>query len=257
MDVIFRFKIETGSNHATEAFALELAKIAGASAPAGVHFELVSATGRSTSLDEIFECLEQSDMVLAADSFLAHAAPVFGVPATIVARDGVENWRVPDANNFYFSMQDPIPAVASSIRELIRDLTLFDSPDARSVQRKRPECQKLRRASDQVAQSLFSENQNLASVRDDWTACHQAYCRVSSELRNWPACFDAMLNDELYEHLIGPWPETHNDNNVASEPAFLLHLQNRFHEWHNSNLQKYLNGFARSSIATRMTSHAG
>ena len=254
--VTVRFQIETGSNHTTEAFAIELAKIAAASAPAGVHFELVNANGRSASLREIFECLERADMVLAADSFLAHAAPAFGVPATIIARDGVENWRVPDSSNFYFKMRDSISAVALSIRALIRELTLADSPDVPSVQRQRPECQALQRASDQVAGSLFSANPNLEHIREDWIACHQAYCRVAGELRFWPTYFDSMLNDELYEHLIGPWPEAQAGDSAGWEEALLFHLQHRFQEWHNSNLQKYLNGFTSSSI-TRTAPYAG
>jgi hypothetical protein len=255
-DATVRFQIETGSNHTTEAFALELMKIAAASAPAGVRFELVNANGRSTSLPDLFECLERADMVLAADSFLAHAAPAFGVPAAIVARDGVENWRVPDSSNFYFSMRDPIQAVALSIRELIRELALIDSPNVRSVLRQQPECHSLQCASDQVAGSLYSANLNLERIREDWSACHQAYCRVASDLRSWPTCFDAMLNDERYEHLIGPWPETHIRDNVAPEPALIFHLRNRFQEWHNSNLQKYLTGFTRPSIS-RTVSYAG
>lgn len=254
--VTVRFQIETGSNHTTEAFAIELAKIAAASAPAGVHFELVNANGRSASLREIFECLERADMVLAADSFLAHAAPAFGVPATIIARDGVENWRVPDSSNFYFKMRDSISAVALSIRALIRELTLADSPDVPSVQRQRPECQALQRASDQVAGSLFSANPNLEHIREDWIACHHAYCRVAGELRFWPTYFDSMLNDELYEHLIGPWPEAQAGDSAGWEEALLFHLQHRFQEWHNSNLQKYLNGFTSSSI-TRTAPYAG
>jgi hypothetical protein len=240
------FRIETGSNQATEAFAIELARVAAASAPPGALFE-VTHYGRTTSLAELFDCLEQVDMVIAADSFLAHAAPVLGVPAMIVARDGVENWRVPDANNFYFRMGDPIPVVALSMRQLIRELTALDLPNSRTFQRARLECQSLRQTSARLAGALFSVDQSLARIRNEWTECHKAYCRLAAELRNWPGCFDAMLNDKVYEHLIGPWSELHDDADIHSESGLLLHLQNRFQDWHNSNLRKYLDGFCSSS----------
>lgn len=247
-DVTVRFRIETGPNQATEAFAMELAKVAAASAPPGVSFDLAPSKGRNASLTEFFDCLKQADAVIAADSFLAHAAPAFRVPAMIIGRDGVENWRVPDANNFYFRMGDAIPDVALTVRELIRELIGAASPDVRPLHRVRPECRDLQRASDRLAGALFSADQNLLRIREDWTACHHAYCRVAAELKHWPACFDAMLNDKAYEHLMGPWPEVHDDRDIDSEPALLLHLQDRFQNWNNSNLRKYLRGFHRSSV---------
>jgi hypothetical protein len=165
----------------------------------------------------------------------------------IVARDGVENWRVPDANNFYFRMGDPIPDVALSMRQLIRELTALDLPNSRTFQRARLECQSLRQTSARLAGALFSVDQSLARIRNEWTECHKAYCRLAAELRNWPGCFDAMLNDKVYEHLIGPWSELHDDADIHSESGLLLHLQNRFQDWHNSNLRKYLDGFCSSS----------
>ena len=53
-----------------------------------------------------------------------------------------------------------------------------------------------------------------------------------------PESFDALFADQRYEDLFVPWPSVN-----PGESDLRVHLRNRWNDWRNSNLYKYLRGF--------------
>ncbi len=229
------FHIDSGPNEATEAFALELARGATAEAPLGVEYSVANGKGARLVSAMCSRHLEGTDLVLAADSFLAHATPVFGVPALIVARAGVENWRAPETQNFYFRASDPVEHTAASMRVILQELYANPSTDRSSSFRESDECKVLIAASARVKRLL---DEGADCFRDAWMDCYLAYCRVAALLPDLPESFDALFADQRYEDLFVPWPSAN-----PGESDLLAHLRNRWNDWRNSNLYKYLKGF--------------
>ena len=80
------FHIDSGPNEATEAFALEWAGAQPRKPRWAWNIRLQMGKGARLVSGDVFEHLEGTDLVLAADSFLAHATPVLECPRS--------SWRV-------------------------------------------------------------------------------------------------------------------------------------------------------------------
>jgi hypothetical protein len=239
-----RFVFDTGPNQMTESFGQEVMRAARAQAPWNVRFEFARAKRRYASLEDILECLKVADLVTAADSYLAHAAPIFGVPALVVARRGTEIWRVPESRNFYFGISEPIARTAAAMQVILRELIHGNRGEREETGlRERAECQRLIRAGQRV-HLLLSDGKEVtaATLHDAWSEFHAAYSRVAFERGAWPRAFDGLIQDKEYDYLISPWPEAFGAESAPLPRDLLLHLRDHFAEWRNSNLQKYLNG---------------
>src|SRR5262249_32169915 len=109
LDRPVRLVVDSGPTPATASFAAALARAARGQEHPRVRLEVArGGRGGRPTLGETIDGVCAADVVVAADSFLAHVAPLFGVPALIVAREGLEDWRVPSGRNFYFRAEDPV-----------------------------------------------------------------------------------------------------------------------------------------------------
>src|SRR5205814_716056 len=117
------FVLDAGASLSTERFAVSLLHAVGSRPGARVQFRIATdANSRTLSLCEAFGELENCDAVICADSFAAHAGPVFGCATLVIARSGLESWRVPFERSFYFNAAQPIGEVEEAISRIQEQL---------------------------------------------------------------------------------------------------------------------------------------
>ncbi len=127
--VPIRFVFDPGPNLTTERFAIELMRSTRGLGRPEARFELAGSPGaRTLSLIDLFAQLERSDVAICADSFAAHAAPVRGCTTLVVAGKGLENWRVPREQAYYFDGAVPIPRLAAAMGLVIGPLAKAEEP---------------------------------------------------------------------------------------------------------------------------------
>jgi hypothetical protein len=237
-----RLIVDTGPNSRTESFATALVRSAIAQPYSGVRCEIARSTaGRLLTLDCILQQVEQADAILTADSFLAHAAARLGRPAFVLARPGLEKWRVPSTRSFYFSAEDSARKVAGAIQILLRESVLNDAAQGFRASAK-AECKQLAKASALLRHALSSLCP-LSDLLRQWDECHLLYQNVVAELRSWPPRLDALFSDYDYGKLLAAMPESgYGDFDDESRAELRAHLRLMFDEWENSNLSKYICG---------------
>jgi ADP-heptose:LPS heptosyltransferase len=237
-----RLIVDTGPNSHTESFANALVRSSSAQPNLNVRCEIArSVTGRLLPLHDMLEKVEQADAIITADSFLAHAAARFDCPAFVLAPRGLENWRVPSQRSFYFRAKDSAPKVATAIQVLLRESLLNgDSPNFRASAK--PECQQLA-ISSALLRHAFSSFCPLSDLLRKWDECGARYRDVVADLQHWPPQFRALLSDHDYGKLWIARPKDRCEYFEDEDRAELReHLRQRFDEWENSNLSKYLRG---------------
>lgn len=230
-----RFLLDTGKGAATERFALAVQRSAAARVGANVSVELAPADGRRhLTLDGLLRVMEGADVVLCADTWSAHAAPLMGCTSLVVARPELEPWRVPHPRSFYFDAEDPIDDVIHGLRQVLRHCGLggaagrapFPPPAARRL--------------DVLTERLQLEfaSGRAAGGAANWRGLYEeflsAYGTAIGDLHRWPPEFCSLLADTAYDRpLRGP--------EAGRPPAALLrHLQDQLERWQNTNLRKYL-----------------
>jgi hypothetical protein len=210
-----RVVVDTGPNAATRGFAVALRDALRA---AGLRAQL-AANGRAATLGEMFDAVAEADAVVAADSYLAHAAPRFGATTLVVAREGLEAWRVPSPSSFYFRSEDDPREVGAAMRLVIRD------------RRRSVEAGALR-----AAAAAVDLDAPLDLLLDAWQRCVDAHNAVVAVLPEWPRPFATLARDERYGRLM---PRTPLPGGVA-EAELRAHLRQRFADCARSNLWKYV-----------------
>jgi ADP-heptose:LPS heptosyltransferase len=221
--------LDSGPNAGTRAFAIALRDPLRAS---GLTCEL-AANGRAASLGEMLAQVRAADVVIAADSYLAHAAPAFGVPAFVVARDGLDAWRVPSPGNFYFRSHDDAARTGAAMQALLRErfgvaprMSPLSQTDSRT----------LRDAASALEEALL--NASTDSLFDAWQRCFDAHNAVLASLPEWPRDYAAIASDQRYGRLMPRAPHRAD----IDDAELRAHLAARFAECANSNLWKLVRG---------------
>ncbi|MBV8830630.1 MAG: hypothetical protein JO108_15500 [Acidobacteriaceae bacterium] len=234
-----RFIVDTGPNSRTESFARSLVQSASAQPFWGASCEIAHSAGeRFVSLDRMWHEVENADALLIADSFLAHAAGRLGRPAFVIARPGLERWTVPSPLSFYFRAKDSALTVAGAIRLLLGE-HLQTSSDHLPIAAKR-KCRQLAKSSIRLrhAFSSFAPSEELLQ---EWSGCRACYCDVVAGIHSWPEEFSPLFSDHDYGEL---WPSCLPDLDPLTgdedRAEMRKHLEMMFHEWENSNLNKYI-----------------
>lgn len=225
-----RLRFDAGPNLATRRFAAALAEAVRAAAPAGLTVEV--ARGEA-GLAEALSEMERADAVVASDSFAAHAAPMLGRAALVVAQPGLADWRVPAPRSFYFEDTQPLPGIAAGMRQVLAAAGVFkDVPRPWSP----PAGRRLVAATRAFRAGLSNGPGALTRCYED---LGQAVRGVVAGLGHWPRELEAVLADRPYAHLLPPLAPGAGEDG-RSEADLRLHLRGRFEEWENSNLHKYL-----------------
>ncbi len=235
--------LDTGPNGATRSFAIGLRDALRAH---GVRCEL-AASGRAASIGEMLDLVRDADAVVTADSYLAHAGPALGIRTLVIARDGLDAWRVPSASSFYFRSADEPSAIGAAMQALWREPRL--SP------RTSIEATVLRNAADAI-DCCAPIDELLAG----WQRCFDAHNALAATLPEWPEAFTALLADERYARLM---PRAPQRGGIRDE-ALRAHLAARFAECANlqsletgaradvNRIAAYLTGAARTLRALQL-----
>jgi hypothetical protein len=193
----------------------------------------LAVMGRAASLSEMLELVRAADVVISADSYLAHAGPALGARTIVIARKGLEPWRVPSPSSFYLSSSTDAASVAASIQALLREW--FAASKSLSP-RERPESRRLIQAASALRSALDAPIEQLLA---SWQECLDAHNAVVAALPDWPRGWTALVEDHPYGRLMPRAPARGND-----DAAVRGHLTNRFAECENSNLWKLVMGAA-------------
>jgi hypothetical protein len=230
------FLLDTGPNHHTQAFAVALLKCAQAQSTPAVHYKLAQErAGKCITVPETITLLEDVDALIAADSFLAHAAGYFGCTACVLAPAGLEHWRAPAPTSFYFRLKDSGAEVALGIRFLLNELFDRSGACAREVST----CQELACKSTQLSLALASEAP-LSELSRAWQLAQNAYYNAIATIRDWPKGALVLFSDQDYNTLWVNAPPCSHLMGGARAHLLRSHLRRLFNDWANSNLCKYL-----------------
>ena len=235
-----RLRLDAGPNLTTRRFAAALAEAVRGAAPFGLTVEVSQGdAGLAAALDE----MAAADVVVASDSFAAHAAPMLGRAALVVAQPGLADWRVPAPRSFYFEDTLPLPAIAAGMKQVLAAAGLFDAADIAVPLPWAPPAGRALVAATRSFRAVLADGG--ASPRHAYEELGQALRGVVAGFDHWPRELDAVLADRPYGHLLPPLApgageDGRNAANAANVADLRLHLRGRFEEWEGSNLHKYL-----------------
>ena len=240
---VVNFVLDTGKNASTRRFAADLAKAVERRLPPGCTIRLAAPDeGSNLSLGGVFDQLDASDMVICADSFAAHAGPLFGCAVLVVAKRGLEPWRAPYRRSFYFDGDKPVRETAASMRALAEDLSggVGSAQAAARVTRAEARLGELTAELDRSFERV-SESSNGASALPlrqyaELVRLHQAVAKSTRPLQDGHA---ALFRDSFAERPVRP-PAAPDETAAA---PLALHLRDQFERWKNTNLAKYLQTF--------------
>jgi hypothetical protein len=232
------FVLDPGSNLQTERFSALVARAAGVTAAKGVTFRVArGASARTLRLAEVFTELEQCDAAICADSFLAHAAPLFGLTTLVIAKAGLENWRTPSARSYYFYLEQPLEELSAAIRTILRRAIQSGNSGQTEPVLDQPGASRLDTATRSLAAALgnggFEDGHGLNGHLVEFL---ESYADVIGGLASWPRDCQGLLTDVPYASEWRP----------AEEPSRRLDragwrsLQQRVERWEQTNLRKFL-----------------
>lgn len=216
-----RLVLDTGPNSATRAFAMALRD---ALRGRDVRCEL-AASGRAAPLGEMLDIVRDAKVVVTADSYLAHAGPALGAKTLVIARKGLEPWRVPSAASYYFQSNTPPGAIGEAMHALLEE-----------SQRSPADRIESRQLRDAAADVDFLAP--AGPLLDAWQRCLHAHHAVVAALPDWPPVYEPLFLDERYGSLMPRAPHAEG----MAEDDLRAHLANRFAECAGSNLWKFVRG---------------
>jgi hypothetical protein len=223
----------------TRRFASALLRAASPLATGVATFRLAGGGERGNTLARALDEIEQADVVICADSFAAHAAPVLGCTTFVLASPGLENWRVPSKRSFYFDAAEPPETVGLGIRQVLSHLRVGP---AKAQQRLAPTQaeRRLRTAIDGLGRLLEQDGQvSFEAWQAELVHMIEASAGLEGRLPSWPEPARGLVAD----HNLA-WAARAVDEIADMPPEFrtdVLHYwQSQCQELNNSNLYKYL-----------------
>jgi hypothetical protein len=234
------FIIDPGPNAVTRHFASEVAHSSASRSSPRISFEVAYSPGSVyLPIDGVLSELEQAQIVICADSFTAHAAPLMNCTTLVVANPGLEYWRVPFQNSFYFDALMPITTMCAGMQQI---LSHFGTEPPQSFFRpliSDIEYQLMDATHD--LQSLLDQGdqislQDLVSRYNDFSSVAHA---TSLRLSHWSPGARALLTDFHYEN---PFRLIRNESLVNQQYSQVIYhyVQNAVLGWRNTNIFKYL-----------------
>lgn len=234
------FIIDPGPNAVTRHFASEVAHSSDSRGNPQISFEVAHSPGSlNLPLDGVLSELEQAQVVICADSFTAHAAPLMNCTTLVVANPGLENWRVPFQKSFYFDALLPITSLCAGMQQILSHFGTeppqsFFRPLISEVESQLMDAtyslQNLLDQGDQVSlQELVSRYNDLSGIAR----------ATSLRLSHWSPGARALLSDFHYENPFRLIQDEHLMDQQYSQ-ALYYYVQNTVLGWRNTNIFKYL-----------------
>jgi hypothetical protein len=222
------FHIDPGANLTTERFSVALARSAASRCARDVRF-CIASNGHTRTLDlaDVMSCIEASQVVICADSFAAHASPLFELPTLVVARTGLENWRTPAPGSYYFDVEQASSETAQGMRVLI---------DASAEELHGFPYKGMGVRLDQATATLsraLRESAKGSPLNGEYDDFVESYRDVISTLPDWPREYKGVLCDTEYGRV---WRNAQGDLSVEA----VRHLKDVLASWENTNLRKLL-----------------
>lgn len=240
------FHIDPGANLTTERFSAALAQSAAPRAATGVRFFVASRGAKRTlDLPGVLACMETSHAVICADSFAAHAGPLFELPTLVVARAGLENWRAPAKGSYYFDLDQPATEMGRAMRVLI-DASVAAPTKTDTLP---AAWHTIGRRLDHTTRMLSSALAECAAggrLNGEYDEFVESYRDVVSTLPEWPPEYLGIIRDSEYSHVWRP-------ANGQPDREAVRHLEEMLSGWENTNLRKLLRLGAGSE---RLAAHA-
>jgi hypothetical protein len=227
------FILDPGASLTTERFASALLRSGASCASSATRFRTASdPDSRTLGLAGVFSELEQCDVVLCADSFAAHAGPLFDCATLVMAHAGLESWRTPYERSFYFDMEQPISDVLPAMTRILEQF----SGDAAQVAAALPsEAIELHRATGRLKKIIEDSHQVTASaLNGNYDSFAASYAAVADNLQERSGCPAGLLHDADYRRT---WPSIELK---ADDDDELRRLHARLDRWENTNLRKFL-----------------
>lgn len=245
--------IDPGPNGVTRRFAANLVRTAASRVPFGVLLEVAGADGETPAgFEGVFSRLERAHVVICADSFVAHAAPLFDCTTMVVASRGLENWRVPHRSSYYFSADDDLDRVAIGMRRVLSRVLPAEPPSPVSELESRLD------ETTRLLQDIFT-GQARGLVDGDrlsraYLALQDAYDAVLMDTRSDGSDRDAgsLFDDVDYAALLRPLDaEAAREVPMDLQADLARYLRDGWVRWQNSNRRKDL----RARVAMHENAH--
>jgi hypothetical protein len=240
--------IDPGTTSATGRFSAALVNSARAHAAPGTRFSLACQSRGGLPLAGVFAEMERSHAVLCADSFAAHAAPLFGCTTLVVAAPGLENWRTPWSRSYYFDITRPVDEMVAAMREVLgySDENLVQSSPTEVAPALAQDAFRLEQATDGMTALLDKGTAGHSELTDAHARFSQAYDALVRGLAQWPAQYSALFHDVDYGRA---QQRGKTDCNGLSDADYLDHLRNVHSRWQSTNLCKLLRQMCTRTMA--------
>lgn len=219
--------LDTGNNWRTQRFAIELARSVAASLPSNVELRLArDEESQSLTLPGVYDHLDRCHAVICADSFAAHAGPLFGCVALVVAKAELKDWHVPSDGSFYFDAEWPVGEVAAAMGTLLSETLLPKTRLELSASFSQAELD-LCAWGDELEERLQSGTLDSDLYRK--FAAH--YSAVRERRRNGTPS-ELLFRTSFDGEIRGP------EDDSSTEMA--THLRDQLERWQNTNFSKYV-----------------
>ena len=246
-----RLVLDPGKNHSTAAFATALARSIAGRLPPSASVDLArGGSGGGLPLAGVFSQLEEAHAIICADSFVSHAAPLFGLPAFVVARAGVANWWAPWYGSFYFNGEESARDAAATMGRVIRELSSVGAPAAQLARFTQAEARLVHISAE--LETLFDSTSPLDL--DRFHRLHEELAQLREAIAAAPNRATATAGPE---ELRGPPARRPSRADLDRDtPPQLLHVRHELESWRNTNYFKYLRWSLSSQVAVERQSEA-
>ena len=235
-----RLVFDAGASLTAERFACGLAAATRAVVASGIACDVASEPpSRTLSRPGVLHLIAQADVVICADTFAAHVAPLGGCTTLVVANPSLANWRVPHAPVFYFDDAGAPPEIARGMRRVLAagDRRFAGPLPARpwgAIQGAA-----LVAATADLASTL-ARDAEAAAVLAGYRQCSTLLRELVSTLPDWPEDFRLLLSDRIYRRLLPPLRSLEGAIDRVARADLAAHVSHALGVWENSNLHKYL-----------------
>jgi hypothetical protein len=239
-----RLHLDTGAHWKTQRFAIELARSVAPGLSGNVEIRLArDGTPPSLSLAGVYDQLGRSHAVICADSFAAHAGPLFDCLTLVLAKAGLRDWQVPAESSFYFDPESPVDQVANAMGALLAETLRPKSAVELAASFSQAEL-RMSAWADELEANLeagaiadpgsFSELYQKFAGHHRVVAEHRGQAGKGSEL---------LFQDSFADQIRGPDP----DWDARPTAPMTLHLRDQLERWQNTNFAKYVRFATRRS----------
>jgi ADP-heptose:LPS heptosyltransferase len=232
--------LDPGPNKTTGRFANKLKRSVKARIPVSIGIETAYSEGLQTLvLGDVFREMEKSHAVICADSFAAHAAPLFGCTTLVIASSDLINWRVPYDSSYYFRAEDPVKSVAIGMQYILNSIG-GDGSEAEVHWHMSDPWKQIREAAKELQNQVnLGPTVNIDTLSNVYFEFVSAYKINIDRLKQWLPDFFGLFCDFPYNKPINQLKKESFQGDEF-KPDLLRHLQAHLDRWKNTNLRKYL-----------------